>query len=436
LKVLLINPPNWTEGKKPLGQFNLSTIPLGLGYIAAVLEKTGFSSNILDMSVSDMQIEELERKLAKIKPDIVGITSMTCSYPNAVKVAKAVKRWNPDINVVIGGVHATFMFEEVLRTVPEIDVVVRYEGEFTMPELADALDKKSGLENVKGIAFREGNRVVSTPLRAQIENLDDLPYPAHHLLEPSVEEYIGSYGVRNFPIITTRGCPFGCIYCSTMAFHGRKYRTRSVSKVMEELEYLIEKFKVNNISFVDDNFTMQNDRVFKLCDEIKKRKLSIDWGCSARVDQVTENLLKTMKEAGCKDIFFGIESASQRVLDLVNKRFTLKQAKNAVKKAEEIGIRTHCSFIIGLPGETSRSLSKMMSFIDEAKPTGRVLPNVLEVLPGTELMERKNECFANHQSLSDANITQAQIEMLIRFYTNNYGIKELFRVTPPNITLE
>jgi radical SAM superfamily enzyme YgiQ (UPF0313 family) len=289
---------------------------------------------------------------------------------------------------------------------------------------------------VKGIAFRDGERIVSTPLRPRIENLDDLPYPAHDLLEPSVEEYIGNYGVRNFPMITTRGCPFGCIYCSTMAFHGRKYRTRSIPNVLDELEYLIERYKVNNISFVDDNFTMQNDRVFKLCEEIRNRKLSIEWGCSARVDQVSESLLKTMKETGCRDIFFGIESASQRVLDLVNKRFTVNQAKEAVKKAEQLGIRTHCSFIIGLPGESARSLNEMMSFIDETRPSGRVLPNVLEILPGTELMGKKEEYFENHQSLSNVNITKTQIEMLTRFYANNYGIKELFRVTPPNITIE
>jgi len=151
--------------------------------------------------------------------------------------------------------------------------------------------------------------------------------------------------------------------------------------------------------------------------------------------QINEELLKAMRKAGCKDIFFGIESGSQVVLDLVNKRFTINQAKEAVKAAERLGIRTHCSFIIGLPGETPQSLSKMMDFIDEVKPSGRVLPNVLEILPGTELMAKKEKYFANCKCLSDGEITSAQMEMLTRFYANNYGIKELFRVTPPNITI-
>lgn len=436
MKILLVNPPNWVEGRKPLGQVNLSTIPLGLGYIAAVLEKSQFSVSILDMSVSDMTCEELEKKLAVTKPDIVGITSMTCSFKNALKVAKSIKHWNPSSLVVMGGVHATFMHEEILRAYPEVDMVVRYEGELTMKEAVEAIDKGKKLDGVKGLTYRDKDKIISNPLRVPIENLDELPYPAHHLLQPSVEEYIGSYGVRNFPMITTRGCPFGCIYCSTMAFHGQKYRTRSIQNILDELAYLIKKYKVNNISFVDDNFTMQNSRVQNLCQEIKNRKLSIEWGCSARVDQVSEDLLRTMKEAGCNDIFFGIESASQRVLNMVHKRFSIRQAKDAVKKAEKLGIRTHCSFIIGLPGESAKSLKGMIDFIDETRPTGRVLPNVLEVLPGTELMANRQEYFGVYPSLSGANITKAQVELLLKFYAYNYGVKELFRVSPPEITIQ
>jgi radical SAM superfamily enzyme YgiQ (UPF0313 family) len=221
-----------------------------------------------------------------------------------------------------------------------------------------------------------------------------------------------------------------------MAFNGRKYRTRSISNVIDELEYLIEKFKVSDISFVDDNFTMQNERVLKLCEEIKKRNFSFEWGCSARVDQVSGGILKVMKSAGCRDLFFGIESASQHVLDLVRKRFKIQEAKKAVKTAEKIGIRTHCSFIIGLPGESAKSLKKIARFIEETKPSGRVLPNLLDILPGTELFERTKEYFSNQPSISDADITKAQLEIVTEFYKYNFGIKELFRITPPNVGFE
>jgi radical SAM superfamily enzyme YgiQ (UPF0313 family) len=289
---------------------------------------------------------------------------------------------------------------------------------------------------VKGISFREEGKVVSTPLRERIEDLDSLPFPAHHLLEPSVEEYIKHYGKRNFPVITTRGCPFRCVYCSTMAFHGRKYRARGAANVVDEMEYLIEKFKADNISFVDDNFTMQNGRVLALCEEIKRRNVSIEWGCSARVDQVSEELLNVMKEAGCRDLFLGIESVSQRVLDLVRKGFSVRQAKVAVRTAEKLGIRTHCSFIIGLPRESPRTLRRMVQFVEETKPSGRVLPNLMVVFPGTALFERKREFFLNQPSVSMADMTRVQLELLTRFYKINYGQDELFRVVPPNIVIE
>jgi radical SAM superfamily enzyme YgiQ (UPF0313 family) len=325
---------------------------------------------------------------------------------------------------------------EILATIPEVDVVVRYEGEFTMSELAHVLEKNGSLKEVKGISFMGESKQISTPFRERCENLDALPYPAYHFLEPSVKEYIGNSENRNFPVLTTRGCPFGCVFCSTMAFNGRKYRTRSIASVIGELEYLVGKFKVNDVSFVDDNFTMQKDRVFMLCEEIEKRNLSLKWGCSARVDQVSEELLKAMRDAGCTDVFFGIESASQRVLDIVRKGFSVAQAKNAVKTAEKVGIKTHCSFIIGLPGESARSLKNMIAFIKDTKPSGRVLPNLLDILPGTELFERKEKYFPKQPPISRADCTKVRLEMLTRFYKYSYGMEELFRVAPPNITFE
>jgi len=181
---------------------------------------------------------------------------------------------------------------------------------------------------------------------------------------------------------------------------------------------------------------MQNDRVFALCREIKDRKLDMEWGCSARVDQVSEELLKAMKGAGCTDVFFGIESMSQNVLDIVRKGYTLSQAKDAVKTAEKLGIKTHCSFILGLPGETAESLNNIVSFIEETKPSGRVLPNLLEILPGTELAERKEEYFSHQAPISCADLTKSQLEIMTKFYQINYGLTEMFRVTPPNIVFE
>jgi len=436
LKVLLVVPPYWVGLKNRLGEFHLPTVPLGLSYIATMLEKNGFSPIIMDLNFQEPDIQKLVDKLGQFKPEIVGITSMTSNFQNAVSIAKTVKLWNPKCIVAMGGVHATFTHKELLANIPDVDVVIRHEGELTVSDLADALERNRSLREVKSISFREKGNVISTPIRERIDDLDSLPYPLYHFLEPSVEVYLRYYGKRNFPVTTTRGCPFGCIYCSTMAFHGRKYRTRSIPNVIGELEYLIETFKADNISFVDDNFTMQTERVFALCSEIKKRNLAIEWGCSARVDQVSEELLKAMKDAGCRDLFFGIESASQRVLNLVRKGYGVQQAKDAVKIAEKLGIRTHCSFIIGLPGESVRSLNNILKFIEETKPSGRVLPNLLAIFPGTELFEREKEYFSNQPCLQCADKTKTQLEILTRFYENNFGVKQLFRVTPPNVIIE
>jgi radical SAM superfamily enzyme YgiQ (UPF0313 family) len=436
LKVLLINPPYRTREKKPLGYFNLSTLPLGLGYIAAMLELKGIPSSILDMNILEMNTDELEKRFETDPADIVGITSMTANYESAVKVCKTIKKFHPKTITVLGGVHATFMYEHILKTVPEIDIVVHYEGDVTMSELIKKIEEGGSLSDVKGISYLEEGRIITTPMRERIEDLDKLPYPAYHLYEPSVEEYIEKHQVRAFPILTTRGCPFDCIFCSTAALHGRKYRTRSTANVVEQIEYLKEKYDVNSISFVDDNFTMQQDRVFELCREMEKRDLSISWGCSTRTDMVTPELLKTMKSKGCDNIFFGIESASDKVLKIIRKGTNIEEAAAMVKETEKAGIKTHCSFILGLPGETPKTLDKIIDFIAETKPTGRVLPNILEILPGTELYEREDEYYLRYKKLHQADITKTQIEMLLKFFELNTNIDKLFRIAPPEIIIK
>lgn len=432
MKILLISPPN--RIKPSLGEYHSYAIPpLGLLYIAAVLESKGFSSKVLDMRFNGMDQKKLDEMLDHMKPDLVGITSMTSNFPAAEYIAKFVKLRCPESLVVMGGVHATFMHREILAETPEADIIVRYEGEFTMAELAATLENGRSLKEVNGISFRDEGRIISNPDRERIEDLDCLPFPAHHLLEPKIKKY---FMYTSPPVLTTRGCPFSCIYCSTMAFHGRKYRTRSVTNVVLELEYLIDHYKVDKVSFIDDNFTMQPIRVFALCQEMKKRGLSIKWGCNARVDQVNEEILKVMKEAGCRDVFCGIESVSQRALDIVKKGYRVQQARDAVKMAEKLGIRTHCSFVLGLPGESKQTLKRMVQFVDETKPSGRALPNLLKIFPGTELSKRKEEYFSNYKPIGFADITKTQLDMFTKFLKVNYGTESLFRVEPPNIVVE
>ena len=236
LRVLLIVPSYWNINRIPLGLIDFPTVPLGLCYIASVLEKESVQSTVFDMNAARFKNEKLEDKLKETNPDIVGITSMTSNFPSAVRVASVVKRWNPKCVVVMGGVHATFMHEEILETVPEVDFVVQYDGEFTMVDLVKTLSANDPLAEVKGICYRANGKTVANSLRERAD-LDKLPYPAHHLLKPSIEEYFGKTEPKTLPVITTRGCPFSCIYCSTRALNGCKYRTRSINNVIGELEY-------------------------------------------------------------------------------------------------------------------------------------------------------------------------------------------------------
>ncbi len=419
-----------------MGYIKIAGMPLGLGYIAASLEDAGFSAKVLDMDMLGLHPGDLSKRLAQFQPDIVGITSFSANCNNAVDVAKAVKSYDPGIKTVMGGVHATFTHEEILKTVPEVDIVVRFEGEHALSEIAACVEDGRAPTNVLGISYRDGSRTVSTPLRERIEDLDSIPIPAYHLLDPSPEAYIGNGEVRCMPVITTRGCPFNCIFCSTASLHGRKYRVRDNSRVVDEIEYLVEKYRINNISFVDDNFTMRRDRVEGLCSEMKRRQVPVKWGCSTRIDLLSRDLISTMKDAGCEEIFFGIESASQKVLDTIRKDFSIEQAKQVVRMVEEMGIKTHCSFILGLPGETVESLRLILQFIDEAKPSARVLPNVLDILPGTELYERRAEFFPDGEGIPFTDIVQAQVEMLYRFYSLSQKTGELFMVAPPKVVIE
>jgi radical SAM superfamily enzyme YgiQ (UPF0313 family) len=361
---------------------------------------------------------------------------MSSNYESALEVSKSIKKLRPETITVLGGVHATFMSEQILSSVPEIDYIVRHEGEITMSELLEKIENGGSLNSVKGISYCEDDKIIITPMRERIEDLDKLPYPAYHLYEPSVEDYIEQHQVRAFPILTTRGCPFNCIFCSTAALHGRKYRTRSIPHVVDHIEYLINKYDVSSISFVDDNFTMQQDRVFELCREIEERGLSITWGCSTRTDMLSPELLKKMKSVGCDNIFYGIESASEKVLKIIRKDINIEEAAAMVKETEKIGIKTHCSFILGLPGETPESVEEIIDFIEDTKPTGRVLPNILEILPGTELYEREDEYYRRYERLHHADITKTQIEMLLKFFELNIEIEQLFRIAPPDIMIQ
>jgi anaerobic magnesium-protoporphyrin IX monomethyl ester cyclase len=375
-KVALVNPPTLK------GVFHHQLyVPIGLAYLAAVVEKAGHELAVFDCPALSMGQEALKEKLENFSPDLVGVTSMTPTIQSALQSTRVAKAACPDATVVIGGPHATFMDKQILNDEPSVDVVARGEGEETLLELAQATTESNKLQDILGITFRNGKETVQTPTRPAIRNLDDLPYPAYNHF--ALEKYL-LYGKLFLPVITSRGCPFQCAFCTTSRILGKEYRARSPKNIVDELEHIERVYHADSFTFYDDTLTLDKGRIFQICDEIKARRIHIPWDCQTRVDQVSKEILAKMKDTGCQQVFFGVESGCQTILDAVNKRTTVEQNEKAIRMAKDAGLFVSISIILGYPGETPEMLQQTLEFIRRAEPDDVYLC-IATPYPGTEL---------------------------------------------------
>ena len=375
-KVALVNPPTLK------GVFHHQLyVPIGLAYLAAVLEKNEHEITVIDCPAMGMDQNELQRKLESFKPDIIGITSMTPTIQSTLQSARVGREACPEATIAVGGPHATFMDKQILADEAAVNVVVRGEGEQTLLELATNASEPRNFQNIKGITFRKGEDTIQTPNRPAIQNLDDLPYPAYNQF--ALQKYL-LYGKLFLPMITSRGCPFQCSFCTTSRIFGKEYRARSPKNIVDELEYIKNVYHADSFTFYDDTLTLDKNRIFKICDEIKAKKIGIPWDCQTRVDQVSKEILAKMKETNCQQVFFGVESGCQTILDAVNKRTTVEQNEKAIRMAKEAGLFVSISIIIGYPGETRELRKQTLDFIRRAEPDDVYLC-VATPYPGTEL---------------------------------------------------
>ena len=380
LHTTLINPPY------PIGAHKHAPfISLGLLYLAAVLRKNGYEVDVIDCQALGYWYDDVEKELAKRKPNVVGITSTTLTYKPALRIAKIAKRVCPEAKTILGGCHVTFWDFEALRECPHADIIVRKEGEITLLEVMKCFDRGDSLRNVLGITYRDKEEIIRNPDRPYIENLDKLPFPAHDLLPI---ERLRKAGTLIFPVITSRGCIFWCDFCTAVRMFGRKYRTRSPKNIADELELLEEEFSAEEVAFCDDLFTLDQTRVLKLCREIKERNLKIRWTCGTRVDMVTKDLLRTMKEAGCIGVWFGVESGSQQLLNDMHKGISVDQTIKAFKWAREVGLRTLAQVIIGFPGEDRETAWETIRLVEKISPDEVGFYNVATPFPGTPLYDQ------------------------------------------------
>ena len=378
MQVTLVNPP-YPPGAHQHPPF----MPLGLGYLAAVLDKKGYDVNVIDCQALHLTLSDVEKELGKRKPDIVGLTSTTLTYKSALNIIKVAKDVLPNCLTIIGGSHATFWDEEALNECPQLDIIVRGEGETTLLEIVKKVENGKSFHDVVGTTCRKGDDIIKNPDRPHIEDLESLPYPAFHLWPI---EHFKKYGKIIFPVMTSRGCTFWCDFCSAVRMFGRKYRMRSPQKVVDELEFLYKKYGEDQYTFYDDAFTVDQSRTEEICNEILKRGLKIKWDCETRVDMVTKDLLQKMKDAGCIAVWFGVEAGSEQVIKAMGKGISLTQTFNAFKWANEVGLMTVASMILGFPGETRETAMESINLLKRIK-SDEIGVYIATPYPGTPMYD-------------------------------------------------
>ena len=387
--VLLVSPPNSRYYHKKIYQIpENSSPPLGLCSIATMLHKNGIQVQLEDFQATEKSFDQIIPMIEQYSPKAIGISATTTSFPQAQQMAQIVKRYYPKITLILGGIHGSALPEQSFRMAP-FDIIVRGEGEITMLELARLLPlQPKKLSSVQGISYiNSAGTICHNPDRPYIENLDDLPAPDKNMLDLHRYHQKGA-------LLTGRGCPSKCIFCSCGAFSGSSYRARSVSHILDEIKHTIDQFGITEFEIHDDTFTISKDRVASFCKAILAEGIEITWGCQSRVSTITPELAQLMFEAGCRSIQYGVESGNQLVLNSIKKGITLEQVRKAVASAYNAGISNIiCTFMIGHPEDTKETIQDTVDFALSLHGIGVTITpfTVLTPLPGTDIFHRANE---------------------------------------------
>lgn len=374
--------------------------PLNLLVLGAALMDAGYAVCLTDLALRYSGVSRFDaaalNEIAELiisKPSrVLGFTAMCGNYSIALRIAEACKRLDPDRIIILGGPHASFVAEETLTCFPAIDYIVIGEGELTLPELIAALESGQPLSGIAGLCFRAEGTVHTNPPRPILRNLDDTPFPAFRLIE-DLSAYFPAAETRFFPIEAGRGCPFHCSFCSTSTFFSRKYRTKSPARIIAEMRYIREQWGITHFSLTHDNFTVNQKFVRQFCRELLDGGESFTWSCSSRTDHVDLELFKLMMQAGCNGVFFGIESGSQSIQQIIGKKLNLTQAYELLRELHQLGLSCTVSFITGFPEETEEDLNLTLDMIVRLLSAGiaDVQLHQLSLFPGTQLYEAEKD---------------------------------------------
>lgn len=372
--------------------------PLGLAYIAGMLESHGHQVTIIDRDIIlrknnldfNKTDEQTQKLINKFDPQIVGFSATTPNISDVIHISRIIKNENPERLTVLGGPHATGEPELTLQRCPHIDVIVRGEGEVTALELANQTD----FTKIAGITYRNNGKMISNPDRPPCQNLDDLPFPARHLLDMRFYSRPSRFISRNLSlrttsILTARGCPYRCNFCAGPLSFGGRVRFHSPERILKEIEELVSKYAIEALYFAEDMFLSNKTRARKILSLFKENNLDnkIKWFAQVKVNVGDEELLRLMKDSGCVGVEYGFESGSQRILALMNKGTTVAQNLRAASLTRTVGLRYQANIIVGFPGETEKDFKETISFLKITKPNN-IAFNVFMPLPGTPSYEK------------------------------------------------
>ncbi len=386
MKVLLINPPREHEiiGNNPpiIEEERGFNPPLGLLYVAGYLEKqSNHTISVIDSQVEQLDYSTLKSKIAEKEPDVVGLTAMTMTLIDVIKTVDLVKEINRDIKVVLGGPHV-FLFPDETANLRNVDYAVLGEGEVTFKELLDNLNNKAKLKEIPGLVFKDNEVIINTGMRPFMRNLDELPFPARHLVP--YKKYSSLLAKRNpvTTIFTSRGCPFQCSFCARPHL-GKMFRAQSARRVVDELEECT-KMGIRDFLFYDDTFTVDRKRVLDICRGIVEKRLDIGWDIRTRVDTIDEEVIEHLQMANCRGIHYGVEAGTEKILKVLNKDIALEGVYRIFDLTRRHKISILAYFMIGNPSETKEDIYTTFKVMKMLKPD-YVHITIFTPFPGTKI---------------------------------------------------
>jgi radical SAM superfamily enzyme YgiQ (UPF0313 family) len=419
---------------------NFRAVPTGIASLAGMVRSR--EPAVLDAIALQLDQERTIAAVTRFNPDVLGLSVSTPQLESSLELARYWKAKRPEARIVLGGAHVSALPGDTMRRDDSVDFEIYGEGELTFKELLARLDSGESLDTVKGLAFRRDGEVTVNPPREFIDDLDALPMPAYDLLP--MDRYAIPQQKRTpfCSIITSRGCPYNCIYCSVKCIHGRRYRTKSPESVVAEMEHLHRRYGIREIMIKDSIFTVDRRRVKQICDAIREKRLDIVWSCNSRVDLNESEVLASLKSAGCWLVQYGVESGDEGILAAARRKMKRNDIKAAFELSHAAGLDTHAFFIIGLPGETPRTCDATIEFARDLNPTYAGF-SIAIPYPGTQLYQWAKENATYLESdwkqfkmdravfetpqFSRADMTAYQKKAYLRFYLNPRNIAKRLR---------